>query len=117
MAVANASWTWGNVGTLSTGVAGAFPATNPADKLIDRRREVCDCFVGLYQRPRRAGAERLAVRHGEMYRLDPKTRLDPIELQREHALEMLCIARCLGGAKADALFYPIHSQADEDSST
>ncbi len=33
--VANASWTWGNTGFLATGVAGAFPATNPADKLID----------------------------------------------------------------------------------
>ena len=33
--VANASWTWANLGTISTGVAGAFPATNPYDKLID----------------------------------------------------------------------------------
>ena len=33
--VANASWTWGNIGTISTGIAGAFPATNPYDKLID----------------------------------------------------------------------------------
>lgn len=33
--VANASWTWGNLGYIATGVAGAFPASNPADKLID----------------------------------------------------------------------------------
>ena len=33
--VANASWSWGNVGTIATGVAGAFPATNAGDKLID----------------------------------------------------------------------------------
>ena len=33
--VANASWTWGNMGFLTTGTAGAFPATNPTDKLID----------------------------------------------------------------------------------
>ena len=33
--VANAAWTWGNLGTISTGAAGAFPASNPADKLID----------------------------------------------------------------------------------
>lgn len=33
--LANASWTWGNIGTISTGVAGAFPASNAADKLID----------------------------------------------------------------------------------
>jgi HK97 family phage major capsid protein len=33
--VANASWTWGNIGFISTGVAGAFPASNPTDKLID----------------------------------------------------------------------------------
>ncbi len=33
--VANASWTWGNVGTIGTGAAGAFPAADPADKLID----------------------------------------------------------------------------------
>ena len=33
--VANASWTWGNLGTISTGAAGTFPATNPYDKLID----------------------------------------------------------------------------------
>ncbi len=33
--VANASWSWGNVGFITTGVAGAFPAANPTDKLID----------------------------------------------------------------------------------
>ena len=33
--VANASWTWGNIGTIATGVSGAFPASNPGDKLID----------------------------------------------------------------------------------
>jgi HK97 family phage major capsid protein len=33
--VANASWTWGNVGVLNTGVAGAFPASNPSDVLVD----------------------------------------------------------------------------------
>ncbi len=34
-AVANASWSWGNLGFIATGVSGAFPATDPADKLID----------------------------------------------------------------------------------
>jgi len=34
-AVANASWTWGNLGYIATGVAAAFPATNPGDKLLD----------------------------------------------------------------------------------
>ena len=33
--VANASWTWGNIGFVASGTAGAFPATNPGDKLID----------------------------------------------------------------------------------
>jgi HK97 family phage major capsid protein len=33
--VANASWSWGNIGFITTGVAGAFPASNPTDKLID----------------------------------------------------------------------------------
>ncbi|MFM9943210.1 MAG: phage major capsid protein [Hyphomicrobiaceae bacterium] len=33
--IANASWTWGNLGFIATGVAGAFPAANPSDKLID----------------------------------------------------------------------------------
>ena len=33
--VADASWTWGNLGYIATGVAGAFPASNPSDKLID----------------------------------------------------------------------------------
>jgi HK97 family phage major capsid protein len=33
--VANASWTWGNIGFITTGTAGAFPATNGGDKLID----------------------------------------------------------------------------------
>jgi len=33
--VANASWTWGNVGVLSTGVSGGFAASDPADVLID----------------------------------------------------------------------------------
>ena len=34
-AVDNASWSFGNIGTIKTGTAGAFPATNPFDKLID----------------------------------------------------------------------------------
>lgn len=33
--VDNASWTWGNIGTVSTGSAGAFPASDPSDVLID----------------------------------------------------------------------------------
>jgi HK97 family phage major capsid protein len=33
--VPNATWTWGNVGYIATGVAGGFPATNPSDILID----------------------------------------------------------------------------------
>lgn len=33
--VANANWTWGNIGTLLTGVSGAFPASNPAEILLD----------------------------------------------------------------------------------
>ena len=34
-AVAEASWTWGNLGYIATGVAGGLPATNPSDVLID----------------------------------------------------------------------------------
>ena len=33
--VANASWSWGNLGHILTGTDGAFPASDPADKLID----------------------------------------------------------------------------------
>ena len=33
--VADASWSWGNLGYTATGTAGAFPASNPSDKLID----------------------------------------------------------------------------------
>jgi HK97 family phage major capsid protein len=33
--VAEASWSWGNLGQLTTGVAGAFPASDPGDTLID----------------------------------------------------------------------------------
>jgi HK97 family phage major capsid protein len=33
--VAQSSWSWGNVGYIPTGVAGAFPATAPSDILID----------------------------------------------------------------------------------
>jgi HK97 family phage major capsid protein len=33
--VDNAAWGWGNIGTVSTGVDGALPASNPADVLID----------------------------------------------------------------------------------
>lgn len=31
----NASWSWGNIGTISTGVSAAFPASDPCDTLID----------------------------------------------------------------------------------
>jgi len=33
--VAETSWAWGSLGTLSTGTAGAFPASAPGDTLID----------------------------------------------------------------------------------
>jgi HK97 family phage major capsid protein len=33
--VDNATWSWGNIGFIKTGVDGAFPTTNPGDKLID----------------------------------------------------------------------------------
>lgn len=33
--VADASWSWGNIGVLNTGAAGAFAASNPSDVLID----------------------------------------------------------------------------------
>jgi HK97 family phage major capsid protein len=33
--VANASWTWGNVGYIASGAAGAFAASNPSDALVD----------------------------------------------------------------------------------
>lgn len=33
--VANASWSWGNLGYLASGAAGAFPASNPSDVLVD----------------------------------------------------------------------------------
>ena len=33
--VAQASWSWGNIGTIASGAAGAFPASNPSDVLID----------------------------------------------------------------------------------
>jgi HK97 family phage major capsid protein len=34
-AVAESAWSWGNLGYLATGVAGAFAASNPSDVLID----------------------------------------------------------------------------------
>lgn len=33
--VANASWSWGNLGFIATGVAGGFAGTHPGDKLLD----------------------------------------------------------------------------------
>jgi HK97 family phage major capsid protein len=33
--VANESWSWGNLGFVATGAAGAFPGTNPSDKLVE----------------------------------------------------------------------------------
>ncbi len=33
--VANASWTWGRIGYLPTGVAANWPATNPSDIIVD----------------------------------------------------------------------------------
>lgn len=33
--VANDSWTWGNLGFIATGQAGAFPSSDPGDVLID----------------------------------------------------------------------------------
>jgi HK97 family phage major capsid protein len=34
-AVANSAWSWGNVGYVASGAAGAFPASNPSDVLVD----------------------------------------------------------------------------------
>jgi HK97 family phage major capsid protein len=33
--VANASWSWGNIGYIASGAAGAFAASNPSDVLVD----------------------------------------------------------------------------------
>ncbi len=33
--VANASWTWGDIGYIATGAAGAFASSNPSDVLVD----------------------------------------------------------------------------------
>lgn len=33
--VSNASWSWGSIGTIATGVSGAFPTSNAGDVLID----------------------------------------------------------------------------------
>jgi HK97 family phage major capsid protein len=33
--VANGSWAWGSIGYIATGAAGAFPASNPSDVLVD----------------------------------------------------------------------------------
>ena len=33
--IAEASWTWGNLGYIATGVSGALPASNPSDVLVD----------------------------------------------------------------------------------
>ncbi|MCA0405282.1 MAG: phage major capsid protein [Proteobacteria bacterium] len=33
--VADASWTWGSLGTIATGVSANFPASNPSDILLD----------------------------------------------------------------------------------
>jgi HK97 family phage major capsid protein len=33
--VANASWSWGNIGYVASGAAGAFAASDPSDKLVD----------------------------------------------------------------------------------
>mgnify|MGYP001176447035 CR=1 FL=1 len=33
--VADTAWTWGKVGFVDTGVDGGFPASHPADKLVD----------------------------------------------------------------------------------
>ncbi|CCB65606.1 MULTISPECIES: phage major capsid protein [unclassified Hyphomicrobium] len=33
--VANASWAWGEIGFVASGAAGAFPASNPGDKILD----------------------------------------------------------------------------------
>ncbi|MDJ1159033.1 phage major capsid protein [Chelatococcus sp. SYSU_G07232] len=33
--VANGNWSWGKLGTVSTGAAGAFPASSPSDVLVD----------------------------------------------------------------------------------
>ena len=34
-AVANSSWSWGNIGYIASGAAGAFPSSNPSDVLVD----------------------------------------------------------------------------------
>jgi HK97 family phage major capsid protein len=34
-AVANSAWSWGNLGYVASGAAGAFPASNPSDVLVD----------------------------------------------------------------------------------
>ena len=44
--VDNASWSWGNIGFIKTGVNGAFASTNPGDKLIDLAYSVKSGYRG-----------------------------------------------------------------------
>jgi len=87
--VANASWAWGSLGFMSTGVSAGFPASNPSDVLID--------FVHSLK---------TIYRQNASFVMNRKTQ-GAIRKFRDSAGNYLWQAPSMAGARATLMNYPV----------
>jgi HK97 family phage major capsid protein len=87
--VANASWAWGSLGFMSTGVSAGFPASNPSDVLID----LVHSLKTIY-------------RQNASFVMNRKTQ-GAIRKFRDSAGNYLWQAPSMAGARATLMNYPV----------
>jgi len=92
--VANASWSWGNIGYLASGAIGAFPASNPTDVLVDL----------IY-------AVKAGYRQNAVFVMNRKTQ-STIRKFKDTAGNYLWQPPALAGAKASLMTFPVIEAED-----
>ena len=92
--VANASWSWGNIGYIASGAAGAFPASNPTDVLVDL----------IY-------AVKAGYRQNAVFVMNRKTQ-STIRKFKDTAGNYLWQPPALAGAKASLMTFPVYEAED-----
>ena len=92
--MANASWSWGNIGYIASGAAGAFPASNPTDVLVDL----------IY-------AVKAGYRQNAVFVMNRKTQ-STIRKFKDTAGNYLWQPPALAGAKASLMTFPVYEAED-----
>lgn len=92
--IENTSWTWGSLGFIATGAAGAFPASNPSDILVDLTH-----------------ALKSQYRQNATFVMNRKT-LSIIHKYKDSAGNYLWQAPTVAGAKSTLMNFPVVESED-----